>query len=120
MKGARRVYAFDIDTTYLEKNVAENGFQDVIVPVRCVCGNTRDLDYVTMEFDIPEGSILKVDCEGCEYPFLAGTRTLKQYATVIIEYHDGLKFIPRKLRLAGFDVKVKEEGRKHGIIYARR
>jgi len=113
VKGAKKVYAFDVETNYLERNVKENGLKEVIEPIRCECGLSNNLDVITLKYNIPQGSVLKVDCEGCEYGFL--TSQLKRYSTVVVECHDGTQDIQETLQKAGFRTTVKRK-----LIYATR
>jgi SAM-dependent methyltransferase len=118
LNGAKKVYAFDINTTYLEKNIRENDMNNVIEPVRCECGLSNNLDSITLKYNIPSGSALKVDCEGCEYDFFdVALRLINRYHTIIIEYHNGVQHLADLLK--GFNVTIKGN-KKIGLIYARR
>jgi len=120
LKGAEKVYAFDINLSLLEKNIRENNLVDVVEPIRCECGLSNNLDIITLKYNIPNGSVLKVDCEGCEYKFF-GTppRLINRYDTIIIEYHDGIQHLADLLRASGFEITTKGN-KKIGLIYARR
>ena len=118
LKGAKKVYAFDLDIEFLKKNIKENGFTDIIIPIKCECGSVNNLDVITYNYNIPEGSVLKVDCEGCEYDFFAKSSTLNKYSSIIIEYHNGTQYLPELLRSAGFSVKIKQSKHNIGLIYA--
>lgn len=50
--------------------------------------------------------LLKVDCEGCEYPLILNSqiKILKKFKRIQIEYHYGYRDLVKKLRAAGFDV----------------
>ena len=121
LKGARKVYAFDVDTSYLEKNIRENNLKDVIEPVHCECGLSNNLDNITLKYNIPYGSVLKVDCEGCEYDFFSTVppRLVSRYHTIIIEYHNGVQHLADLLKASGFNITIKGN-KKIGLIYARR
>ncbi|MEM4098071.1 MAG: FkbM family methyltransferase [Candidatus Micrarchaeaceae archaeon] len=58
-------------------------------------------------FKINRG-ILKVDCEGCEYGIVLNAKkeTLQKFDQIMIEYHYGYKNLVRKLKEAGFHVKI--------------
>ena len=61
------------------------------------------------EFEVEEGSVLKMDCEGCEYEAVlnADPGDLAVFSQVIIEYHNGYREIKRRLEAAGFSTEVK-------------
>jgi len=118
LNGAKKVYAFDVDTTYLEKNIKENNLKDVVEPIRCECGLSNNLDIITLKYNIPHGSVLKVDCEGCKYNFFSSPRLINRYHAIIIEYHNGVQHFADLLR--GFNVVIRGNKKKIGLIYARR
>lgn len=53
-----------------------------------------------------DGAVLKMDCEGYEYPILLNSdnRVLRQFKQMVIECHYGYLNIEKKLKSAGFDV----------------
>jgi hypothetical protein len=55
-------------------------------------------------------TILKVDCEGCEYDVIlsASSATLLNFSHIQIEYHYGYENLKKKLEKEGFIVKVTE------------
>jgi len=119
LNGAKKVYAFDVNVSYLEKNIRENNLKDVVEPIRCECGR-NDLDIITLKYNLPYGSVLKVDCEGCEYDFFStAPRWISRYSTIIIEYHNGIQHLADLLRASGFNITIKGN-KKIGLIYARR
>jgi FkbM family methyltransferase len=70
-----------------------------------------------------EGMILKVDCEGCEYALFAevDTNLLKKLDTIVLEYHNGLQYLPNFLKHHGFTAqKIKPKSEKVGLLIARR
>jgi len=105
---------------YLEKNIRENNLKDVVEPIRCECGLSNNLDVITLKYNIPYGSVLKVDCEGCEYGFFSSTRLISRYHTIVIEYHNGIQHLADLLRASGFNVTIRGNKKKIGLIYARR
>jgi SAM-dependent methyltransferase len=119
LNGAKKVYAFDVDVSYLEKNIRENNLKDIIEPIRCECGLSNNLDSITLKYNIPNESVLKVDCEGCEYGFFstAPPRLISRYHTIIIEYHNGVQHLADLLRASGFNVAIRGN-KKTGLIYA--
>jgi len=66
------------------------------------------LEQIVNNYIIPENSILKIDCEGCEYEIiLSSTRkTLRKFSNILIEYHFGYKNLKKKLENSGFYVKI--------------
>ncbi|MEM3859552.1 MAG: FkbM family methyltransferase [Candidatus Micrarchaeaceae archaeon] len=77
--------------------------------------------------------ILKMDCEGCEYGIILNAKpeTLKKFDQIMIEYHYGYKNLVRKLKEAGFHVKItvpkfsfNPDAENHNVIvgwvYAKR
>ena len=122
LNGAKKVYAFDVNVSYLEKNIKENNLKDVVEPIRCECGLSNNLDIITLKYNIPYGSVLKVDCEGCEYGFfgVAPPRLISRYHAIIIEYHNGVQHLADLLRASGFNVVIRGNKKKIGLIYARR
>ena len=52
-------------------------------------------------------AILKMDCEGCEYPVILNSNIedLKKFGQIAIEYHYGYKNLEKKLKQVGFSVK---------------
>ena len=55
-------------------------------------------------------SILKMDCEGCEYDAILSSpkRILQKFSHIQIEYHYGYKNLKDKLEASGFDVLVSK------------
>lgn len=64
------------------------------------------LEEIIKRFEIPRQSILKIDCEGCEYELIGSCtkETLQQFSHIQIEYHHGYKKIKEKLEKCGFEV----------------
>ncbi len=81
-----------------------------------------------------ERIVLKVDCEGGEYPFLlsAPDSALRKVACMVVEYHYGYKDLAERLGRAGFKVRLQaapefipragpmEQDMALGILYAYR
>ena len=76
-----------------------------------------------------QNSILKIDCEGCEYGLVLNSpiNALNKFNQIMIEYHYGYKNLEKKLVMAKFNVKhtrpilLKDiNGKKMilGMIYA--
>ncbi len=55
-----------------------------------------------------EPTLLKLDCEGCEYDTILSSseETLKNFSHIQIEYHYGYKTLKQKLESCGFDVSI--------------
>lgn len=66
------------------------------------------LEEIIKKFQIPKDSILKIDCEGCEYDiiFESSEKILKHFSYIKIEYHYGYKKLEKKLKKSGFDVEI--------------
>ena len=79
-----------------------------------------------------ESTVLKVDCEGCEYNLLEeDDHVFEKIEAVQIEYHYGYESLADKLRRLGFEVTHTESKKWHnknaadpemqiGFIYAKR
>ena len=61
------------------------------------------------EFEVDDGSVLKMDCEGCEYESVlnADPGDLAVFSQIVIEYHNGYREIKRHLEAAGFSTEIK-------------
>ena len=66
------------------------------------------LEEIIKKFQIPKDSILKIDCEGCEYDiiFQSTEAILKHFSYIKIEYHQGYKRLEKKLKKSGFHVEI--------------
>ena len=66
------------------------------------------LEQILDKYDISSQSILKMDCEGCEYDTIksASEEILKRFSHIQIEYHFGYKDLKEKLEKCGFKVFV--------------
>lgn len=66
------------------------------------------LKEIIEKFEIPKNSVLKIDCEGCEYDIIENTpsKILTQFSSMQIEYHSGFYNLKRKLESIGYNVKV--------------
>jgi FkbM family methyltransferase len=61
-------------------------------------------------------SVMKIDCEGCEYDLILGSAAedLRRFDEILVECHYGYLNIEEKLRLAGF--RTVHSGVKYGFI----
>ena len=67
------------------------------------------LEQIVEKFKIPNNSVLKIDCEGCEYEAILNSPqwVLKKFDQILIEYHNGYLDLKRKLEESGFVISVK-------------
>ena len=137
LKGAKRVIAIEAYpkiAKVAEENVKLNNLTNIQI-VNAACGidgfitvdsrlgggptpliNTNNgytvpsysLKSIIKNFQIEKGSVLKLDCEGCEYDFILNEdiSTLEYFDQIIMEYHYGYSLLKGKLENAGFKVKV--------------
>lgn len=89
-----------IDTEREGMHVLEASNMGVEVPL-------MTLEQILDRYDI-KSAVLKMDCEGCEYPSILSSskETLRRFTDIQIEYHDGFKNIKEKLEMSGFNVSV--------------
>ncbi len=66
------------------------------------------LEQILKEYSISSQSILKMDCEGCEYDAIKSTsdEILKKFSHIQIEYHSGYFDLEKKLENCGFNVTI--------------
>ncbi len=68
---------------------------------------TVTIDSLIKDYDIKGNDwVLKLDCEGCEYDSLLSTsyESLRSFAEIILEFHNGPFLILKKLESSGFRV----------------
>jgi len=79
------------------------------------------LENIVSQYNISKIKLLKMDCEGCEYEVLQ-TLDVEMFSiidNIILEFHDGVKFLAGLLEKQGYDVKYdKLDG--VGILRASR
>ena len=81
---------------------------------------TSILDSIKIDDD---RAVLKLDCEGCEYMLFSevDTNLLQKLETIVLEYHNGLQYIPSFFKQHGFaSQKIKPKSDKIGLLIARR
>lgn len=155
--GARHVYSYELyPETYrlAKKNIAANRLSGKVTLLNKGCGGKRStvtvgnhgdtmtksmkvsktgkkVQIVTLK-DAAEGlgrdSILKLDCEGCEYETVlnAPIEVLRKFSQIQLEYHYGYKDLESKLKAAGFAVRHTSphfnanDDRVTGVIYGSR
>ncbi|MEM3245933.1 MAG: FkbM family methyltransferase [Candidatus Micrarchaeaceae archaeon] len=124
-------YTFNI----AKRNIKSNGLEKKIILIRAAAGKPKNVHvlkrYITSggsdlshisdngiktrvyslkelinKFKIPKNSLLKVDCEGCEYSLLlcADNQTLRRFKLIQLEYHYGYLDLVNKLKQAHFKV----------------
>lgn len=83
---------------------------------------TWSLQKIISEYKISNNSILKIDCEGCEYDvILKGNKeTFEKFSHIVIEYHDGYKNLEKKLKMFGFKTFHSRPINRMGLIYCSR
>ena len=59
--------------------------------------------------ELGEVTLLKIDCQGCEYPALRSVSSaqLRGVAHIMMEYHGGAQELADKLRESGYSVRLK-------------
>ena len=129
LKGAKKVIALDPYPPNYEiakKNIEKNDYSDKIVILLAGCSNKagnissenkenknfQNIPLLTLEEIMKsqniESSILKMDCEGCEYDTILQTpcEILRKFTHIQIEYHYGYKNLQKKLEKCGFKVSI--------------
>ncbi len=68
--------------------------------------NIVTLSDIAKRFNLNNKSILKIDCEGCEYDVLlkAKVSDLRKFEQIQLEYHYGYINLGNKLKKIGFNV----------------
>ena len=124
---------------YAQKNIQINNFDNVITLLHSGCSSKKEIikidpDYqsniesevknfktgidvpmITLQdiinkYQIPKSSVLKIDCEGCEYDIIENVslETISYFSDIQIEYHLGYKKLKNKLESFGYTVKVSK------------
>ena len=118
-----------------ERNVKANGLEDKVILVNAGCGYDGEvrvkediesdastqlrgfgegvkipmysLNTIVSKFNVEKGSVLKVDCEGCEYDLFrnASREALDRFDQIEMEYHYGYKELVNILKKNGFKTK---------------
>lgn len=132
------VYAFEPSVTtgeLLRRNLAANGVGDAVHFFNAgLCTRTHRETVGGEELNFVEGipylianvprsiDLLKMDCEGCEYPLFEDERFLDHLAPaeIVMEYHRGEERLVEILRKRGYTFEIVPCGDKVGYIYATR
>ncbi len=118
-----------------QRNVKANGLEDKVILVNAGCGYDGEvrvkedvesnasaglkdfgegvkipmysLNTIVSKFNVEKGSVLKVDCEGCEYDLFrnASREALDRFDQIEMEYHYGYKELVNILKKNGFKTK---------------
>jgi len=130
---------FPKNFNYAEKNIQINNLDNVITLLQAGCSSKKEIikidpDYqsniesevknfktgidvpmITLQdiinkYEIPKSSVLKIDCEGCEYDIIENIsfETISYFSNIQIEYHLGYKKLKTKLESFGYTVKVSK------------
>ena len=80
----------------------------VIDQCRGATVNITTLESIIYSQNVPKGSVLKIDCEGCEYDSILSSacNTLTRFEEIVMEYHDDPTPLVRKLLQCGYSVKL--------------
>lgn len=64
------------------------------------------LEELVSKYHIPDGSVMKIDCEGCEVDVILNSpkEILQKFSQIEIEYHYGYVDIKKKLEESGFKI----------------
>ena len=106
-RGANKIIGvepFHRNFNLAKKNIASNNFQEgEDVPIITI----RD---IIDKYSIPKCSILKIDCEGCEYDIIENisSEVLAYFDYIQIEYHQGYRNLKEKLESYGYDVRISK------------
>ena len=136
---------FPSSYSLLEQNISLNELEGIIVPMNAAVGENDG--FVNLRPDIKtttglgiynsdngvkvrivslnklveifnlKNSILKIDCEGCEYEVInsKSIETLAAFKGLIIEYHFGLRELRNNIK-EKFDVEIVSKTGKAGLI----
>ena len=106
--GAREIYAYESDESFYKlakENVIRNDIRNVHLYNYSVGENLGQIIR-----DIGNVGLLKMDCEGCEYPAIdsLSNDSLAKIEKIVLEYHGSPDEIVRKLKNSNFDVMVEK------------
>ena len=124
---------------YAQQNIKINNLDNVITLLHAGCSSKKEIikidpDYqsnieseaknfktgidvpmitiqdIINKYEIPKSSVLKIDCEGCEYDIIENIsfETISYFSNIQMEYHLGYKKLKNKLESFGYTVKVSK------------
>jgi hypothetical protein len=132
------VYAFEPSITageLLRRNLAANNVGEAVRFFNAgLCTRTRRETVDGDELNFVEGipfliasvprsiDLLKMDCEGCEYPLFEDERFFDHLAPaeIVMEYHQGEERLVEILKKHGYSFEAVPCGDTVGYIYAKR
>lgn len=114
LRGARKVIAIEphpIAYTEMIENIKLNSFENVIIPVNAGLASRSGnltieniiipmitLGDILHKYNVPKGSILKMDCYGCEYDVILNSyEHLRIFEEIIIRYYSNIDPLLRVL-----------------------
>ena len=86
----------------------------------------QEVDIVTLDQLVEQlrlkGAVLKMNCEGCEYPAIlnASENALRAFSDIIIQFHDGYDGLKQKLVGCGFFVATQKVEHRFGLRGTKR
>ncbi|NWJ30245.1 FkbM family methyltransferase [Marine Group I thaumarchaeote] len=88
----------DIFNTISTINEVSNGQEIPLVTI----------DEIIKKYHVLDNSILKVDCEGCEYDIIRNLskNSFQKFSDIFIEYHNGYEELKKILEKEEFSVKI--------------
>jgi Methyltransferase FkbM domain len=132
------VYAFEPSVTrgeLLRRNLAANNVGDLVhffnaglsTHARRESAGGEELNFVDgvpfVIANVPRAvDLLKMDCEGCEYPMFEDERFLDHLAPaeIVMEYHQGETPLVEILKRRAYTLEIVPCGKTFGYIYAKR
>lgn len=132
------VYAFEPSVSrceLLRRNLAANGVSDAVhffnagLSTRAYKETAHGEELVFVDgvpfviAHVPRSiDLLKMDCEGCEYPMFEDERFLDHLAPaeIVMEYHQGAEPLVEILKRRAYTLEVVPCGPTFGYVYAKR
>jgi len=113
LKGAKHVYGFEVNSQrwgLSRENLKKNSIKNA----------TLYLSPFKPSLVKQKASVLKVDCEGCEYSLFRKLGAgLKNFDQIIVEYHMGSAELSKRLSSLGFEIEfLTPKNRQLGVMLA--